>query len=498
VREPSVSAVATPADRAVPRPVAAGSYGVPRWLAIGVTAVSAVVFYVMSTHGSLNPLYENSGAPFSSVFFFAQAQGLIHGHLNVRPDQLSGECFVYHAQCLGYFGLTPSLLRVPLLPLLDAINHSLTPVYMTAALTLAVGSTMAILSHVLSTVRRTPLLTFLVGAVALTLGPASVLEMISRPAVYEEAIAWSVAFALFGVYCFLRWWSGPRTLWACLLVLSLVLSTNSRPTTLPLGVVLGAGIFIRLLRERWEPARERRALVFAWTVALLPIATCLGVYWIKFHMAIPNILLNQQMSGPGAAPWWLAIRRVDHNSLQGLRFIPTGVYNYLRPDAIAFGSGFPFVDFRFGPTAPPGLIGIPTGGVYLEPFTSLPDAMPLAILLILVGIGYGIVRARRRGVGLRTGLVNLLHSPMTYCIAGTLASAAVALTGSFLTNRYLGDMFPAVALCLIAATRVLAEPAAALSGRRAILVGVGASVLVLWALLVNLGLEYRLWWHSVP
>jgi hypothetical protein len=484
--------------RTVPRPVEAqDAYGLPRWLTLGVTAVSAIVFYVMATHASFNPLFENTGAPFSSDFFRAQAHALVHGHLNVQAQQLPGECFVYRGQCLGYFGLTPSLLRVPLLPLLDAIGHTLTPVYLAAALTVAVGSALATASHLLSHVRRTPLLTVLAGAIALTLGPASVLEMITRPAVYEEAIAWSVAFAMFGVYCFVRWWSEPRPSWAVLLVLSLALSTNSRPTTLPLGAILGVGIFIRLLYERWEPARERRTLLFAWAVALVPIATCLGVYWIKFHALIPNILLNQQMSGPGAAPWWLAIRRVDHNSLQGLQYVPTGVYNYLRPDGIAFASGFPFVNFRFGPSAPPGLIGIPTGGVYLEPFSTLPDDMPLAILLVLAGISYAVHRTRRRGVGLRTGVATLLRSPLTYCILGALASAGVALTGSFLTNRYLGDMFPAVALCLIAAARALAQPAAGLSGRRAVLIGAGAIVLVGWALLVNLGLEYQLWWHTV-
>ena len=493
-----MSAVAALASRAAPRRAAPGAYGLPRWLTIGVTAASAVVFYVMTTHGSFDPLYENPNAPFGSMFFLAQAHALIHGHLNVAPAQLPGECFVYRGQCLGYFGLTPSLLRVPLLPLLDAISHSLTPVYMTAALTLAVGSALAIASHVLSHVRRTPMMTFLAAAIALTLGPASVLEMITRPAVYEEAIVWSVAFALFGVYCYLRWWSNPRLLWGVPLVLSLMLSTNSRPTTLPLGVVLGVGIFVRVWNERWAGARERKTLLFAWAVALLPIASCLGVYGLKFHTAVPNILLNQQMSGPAVAPWWLAIERVDHGSLQGLRYIPTGVYNYLRPDGIAFFSGFPFVDFRFPGMASPHLIGIPSGSLYLEPFSTLPDDMPLAIVLVLAGIVYGIHRARRHRIDPRRAIATALRSPMTYCIVGTLGSAAVALTGAFLTNRYLGDMFPAVALCLIAAARGLAQPAVGLSGRRGVLVAVGATVLVLWALLVNIGLEYQLWWHTVP
>jgi hypothetical protein len=493
-----VSAVAAPPGPAVPRRVQEEARGLPRWLTIGVTVVSAVVFYVMTTHGSLNPLFEHPEAPFGSDFFRAQAHALIHGHLNVEPAQVPGECFVYQGKCFGYFGLTPSLLRVPLLPLLDGIHHSLTPVYMTAGLTLAVGSSLAIASHVLAQVRRTPLMTVLAVAIALTLGPASVLQMITRPAMYEEAIVWSVAFALLGVYCFLRWWAQPRALWAILLVISLVLSTGARPTTLPLVVLLGAGIFIRIWSERWDSARERKTLLFAWTVALLPVVTCLGVYWLKFHTAIPSILLNQQMGGPGAAPWWLAIRRVDHNSLQGLRYIPTGVYNYLRPDGVAFVSGFPFIDFRFPGLAAPQLIGVAKGGLYLEPFSTLPDDMPLAILLVLAGIVAGAYHARQRGLALRTELSMLLRSPLTYCVLGTLASAGVALTGAFLTNRYLGDMYPAVVVCVVVAARALGRPAAALSGRRGVLVAAGATGLVAWALFANLGLIYQLWWHTVP
>jgi hypothetical protein len=337
----------------------------------------------------------------------------------------------------------------------------------------------------------------LAAAIALTLGPASVLEMITRPAMYEEAIVWSVAFALLAVYLFLRWWAQPRALWAILLVLSLVLSTGARPTTLPLGVLMGVGIFIRIWSERWNPAQERNTLLFAWMVAVLPIASCLGVYWLKFHAAIPSILLNQQMGGPGAAPWWLAIRRVDHNSLQGLRYIPTGVYNYLRPDGIIFVSRFPFVDFRFPVTAMPQLIGIPKGGLYLEPFSTLTDDMPLAVLLVLAGIAYSGRQARRRGALLRSEMAAVLHLPLTYCVLGTLASASVALTGAFLTNRYLGDMYPAVVVCLVVAARALAEPAAALSDRRGALVAGCAGVLVIWALVANLGLEYQLWWHTV-
>ena len=94
--------------------------------------------------------------------------------------------------------------------------------------------------------------------------------------------------------------------------------------------------------------------------------------------------------------------------------------------------------------------------------------MPLAIAPALAGIVYGIHRAcstpHRPAQGDRG---TALRSPITYCIVGTLGLGRGRPHGAFLTNRYLGDMFPAVALCLIAAARGLAQPAVGLSGRAA-------------------------------
>ena len=354
-----------------------------------------------------------------------QAQSIVHGHLYVSPTQLPAECFLYHGRCFGYFGLTPSLLRIPFLPLLDDANRGFTPVYMTLALTLAVGSAMGILSQALANVRRTRLMTFLGIALVISLGPASVLDLITRPGVFEEAIAWSVAFALLGVYCFLRWWSTPRWWWMALLVVSLVLSTNARPTTLPLGVALGVGIAVRSMLRRHEGSRVR-ALLTAVIVAIVPVATCLGVWWLKFDSLQPSLLLHQQIGGPAATPTWLAIRRIDHNHLEGVRFVPTALVAYLRPDGIALTSGFPFVNFqiRAAAGAPCSLAGRPPGSMYIEPFSTITDDMPIVLIAVIGALFYGVREARRRGVGLRTSVVEVLGSPWTYAILGTAASAA--------------------------------------------------------------------------
>ncbi len=124
--------------------------GLPRAVVIGVTLTTVVVFYVLATHGSFNPASEQVQPGFADHFFLAQARAMVDGHLYVAPPLLPGECFIYHHRCLGYFGLTPSLLRLPFLPLLDHANRSYTAVYLTVALTLAVGSALAVVSRLVA------------------------------------------------------------------------------------------------------------------------------------------------------------------------------------------------------------------------------------------------------------------------------------------------------------------------------------------------------------
>jgi hypothetical protein len=463
--------------------------GLPRIIPVAVTVASALIFYVLATHGTLNPLYEQPQGGFAGRFFFAQAQAMVHGHLYVDPSQLPGECFTYGGRCYGYEGLTPSLLRIPLLPLLNATNRAFTPVYMTLGLTLAVGSALAIVGRVLSQVRETVLTDYLYFALALSLGPASVLVLISRPALYEEPIVWSVAFALLGIYCFLRWWSAPGWKWATLLTVSLVLAANARPTTLPLGVVLGAGIAIRAFWNRRAGERLRPDLLLAAAVAILPVATCVGTWWLKFHHLVPSYLHNEQIA---TQPWWLAIRRVDHNQIQGLRYIPTTLLAYVRPDGVALTSSFPFVNFA-GKVA---YLGIPSGSMYLEPFTTLPDDMPLLLAIVIGGLATWVVSARRAGIGMRVLAGRLILSPMTYCLIGTAASVGVMLSNAFITSRYLADWFPLVVVAFAAALPSLARFAPRLSGARAVGVAAAVTLLLAWSFLVNMGLDYQYWWHT--
>lgn len=487
--------------------------GLPRWIAGVTLAFSAVLFFAFATHGTFNPLYQVLGPGYADDFFSAQAHSLVHGHLAVNPAQLPGECWIHDHRCYGYFGLTASVLRLPFLAFIPAAHESLTVIFLTVALLLSVGSALAIIYRVLAQVRRTRLTTFFGLALAIGLGPGSLLIMIDRPAMYEETIAWATGFALLGIYCFMRWWDDRRRVWGAALVASMVLGANARPTVVAVAVVLGAGIVIDAL-VRWrhgtaagadrrgaaeDRGLPRRQILLGLAVAVLPVVTCFGVYWLKFHTFLPSQLFDQQVSGPEASPYWLALRRVDHNSLSAARFIPTDLLAYIRPDGLAVQSSFPFVDFRFGPATGLGLsyLGLPVGGILVEPWSTLPDDMPWAVVIVVAALAYCARRYAARGLKLAPVLRSLLRSPMTYCIVAGLGAWAVTLTQCYITNRYLTDAMPLIVVAVAASARVLAPSITSLTGRRAAAFIGAVTVLVVVSLLINVGLEYRDWWNVV-
>ena len=77
---------------------------------------------------------------------------------------------------------------------------------------------------------------FIIGAVAL--GPGGTLMFVTRPAVYEEAIAWSVAFILLAMNQVWAWHSGERRSLVPA-VLFAIAAANARPTAAVTSGVLG-------------------------------------------------------------------------------------------------------------------------------------------------------------------------------------------------------------------------------------------------------------------
>ena len=457
---------------------------------------SAIAFYYLATHRTWRLTYERPEAGYASRYFLAQARSMASGHLAVSPSDLPGECYVRAGACFGYFGITPSLLRLPVLPLVDSRTTSLTPVFITAALSLAFASMLVIMLHI--TGGRVPRRALpLVLAVAGAIGPAGLLIHLTRPAVYEEAIAWSVAFACLSLFSFLKWWDRLEAKWLALLVISLTLSTNARPTAIPMVIVLALGVAGRAWRsgaDRGEDRAIRRRVDLRQAggillVFLCPILTAIGVYVIKVHRAIPDMRLNEQLE---FAPWWVDILRINGDHTIGAIFILTSALAYVRPDALIFTRSFPFVDFRFPTTQSITYLGgLPSGGAYVEPVSSVPIDAPLCVVLIAVATFLAVSALRRTGP-LR--LTNPFHSPMAVGIIAASSALIVTLTNVAITDRYLGDFYPVVALGSLWALRRCMGPFTRLQRSARLFLEVLLVVGVAWGGLVNWALAHRIGW----
>jgi hypothetical protein len=286
-----------------------------------------------------------SPAGYSSNFFSAQSSSILHGRLWVNPADLPAECFVYNGQCFGYFGITPSLLRIPLVAQLRS-NSVQTPagftnVMLSAALILGIASSIWLVDFYLSKYsltddrlqivknRSSLLLSKTNYLIAILMaGPGNLLLQIARPAAYEEAIAWSIAFFLLAVICVLQYFEYSRVRYLYFSTLFMTLSANSRPSiylasfTLPLFIWL----IIRWFRPNLMNQITARSLI---AMFVLPFTTASIICYLKFKTIFPALTLNQQVP---EAPHWEAIYNLNGGRDVSTRFIPTNLLIYFNPN----------------------------------------------------------------------------------------------------------------------------------------------------------------------
>jgi len=488
------------------------------WIAI--LAMIPLVFYYTS-RGTWDPRHQTVDAAWSAGFFAAQAESMLHARLDVKPHDIIGECFEWNSLCYGYFGITPSVLRIPILGILRYLHSALTPLYLGFAVILAYWAALQMIQRSLR--ERADLarpqalaLGYLILA-ALALGPGGNLVFVTRPGVYEEAVAWSVAFVLLALNHVWAWHSGARR-GLVPAVLFGIAAANARPTAATACGVLGL-VVVALWHFRDSRAAggeddtatgrrpdrvvkpsesRRRVLAAALCLSLLPGLTAAGVFWLKFRTPIPSPLLNEQYS-KGAH--WKAILQRNGDRTAGLVFAPTELVAYFRPDALIRRGDWPFFDFRFPEEPILWVPPLPEGGAYVEVVTSLTATMPLPWIVNLLVAAWLGVAAWKLAVAGRRGTPSS-HAPTLtreewIFAVGLLASAAamavLIVTTVGITNRYLCDFFATSAVGVALGHRVIL-PLLARRPTVGAATGLVALLLVGWSIVVTLSLMTRLVW----
>lgn len=434
-------------------------------------------------------------------FYDAQARALFHGRWDVPPEVLSIEAFEVDGRTYMYFGPVPALLRMPILAVTDALDGRLTQLSMLVAFAVTMLGVTRLSWRIRTFVRGdaavhrreavvTALFTFGAGAgtVVLYLG--------SQAVVYHEAILWGIAWALLAYDALIGFLVHPRVrtlAWAsgfATLAFLTRASVGAGPVV-ALGLAVVAVAVARLAGDETRvPAlvravapgvevRPATRLVGVGIVAVLvPLVLYAGVNLVKFGELYRLPLERQVFSD--LDPARQAALADNDGSLFGLKFVPTTLWQAVRPDAIELQRAAPWITF---PRAPADVIGDVTFDT-LDESSSVTATMPLLVVLGVVG---AVVVVRARPV--RDAEVAALRLP----VLGGVAGLGATLTIAFVAHRYLGDAFPPLLLLALAGLHACGRRFAGDLRPAVVATGVAFLVLGAWGVAANLGLavEYQ-------
>lgn len=414
-----------------------------------------------------------------SNFYDLQARAMFAGHLYVTNGSFGQETFIHDGHHYTYFGLFPSLLRMPILLFTHSLDGRLTAPSILLSWVVTGVFSVLLLWRVRLLVRGPVALGWAEATtygvlVATILGGSVLVYLAASPWVYSEDIAWSVALTIGSLFALLGILEAPswkRVVLAGALILAASLTRGSSGYGCVVGALLASAWFAS---GRGEHANRR----WWWPVLLagvVPLVLASAVSWAKFGIPYGYPLHDQVYFN----------RFLKHikGSYFSARYLPTTIATYLGFHGLNLSPVFPFVTL---PTYPARAVGnVPLFGT--QEVSSVPESMPLLFLLTIVGL---IAALRRRAV-LRARITVI---PL---IAAAAPCAAILIFG-FLDNRFLGDFVPFLVLgSAVGAVDLWRRLDGARSATRRIAVGLIAA-LGLFGIVANMGIASTPtgWWTS--
>jgi hypothetical protein len=472
--------------------------------AVGIV-ISAIGFAWMVTDGTFRFL---QSVPFSD-FYDVQARSWLRGTWSMPANVLSIEGIRTGSRTDMYYGPVPSLLRLPVLVVTHRFDGRLTELSLLVAFLVALTFASLLSWRIRGLVRGAAevsrLEAGLTGALVVVIGLGSVFFFLGATAmVYEEAEMWGAALALGAFFALVGFLDRPsaRRLVATGVLTTLALLTRGSVGAGPLVAIglttvvyLSSAVAMRA--PRWRPAGRRLARAFGVRVAeaparigagllaviVIPVAIYVAINEVKFNAPF-NIPVNHQVASFENAHRQ-AVLAANGGSLFGLKFLPTNLLQFIRPDALSFTRLFPGVVF-------PGRALVLGHLVYdsRDWASSVPSSMPVLFILALLGI---VLIFRSARLPERAGdipaaaepapLLTTTAAPGTAALrlplVGAAAGTAGILTIAFIAERYLADAMPFLLLAGLAGWHGLLRSWARIP---AVPRKVGATFLVLLAL----------------
>ncbi len=265
-------------------------------------------------------------------------------------------------------------------------------------------------------------------------GGSALVFVAASPRVYQEDIAWSAALTIGSVFALIGVLERPsrgRVVASGLLVLATALDRSPTGYACIVGALLIA-VWFGVGRAGEE--RRRWAGPMA-AVGIGSLAVMAFVNAMKFGAPFGLPEADQVWTHVNAHR--RAYLAANGGSPFNLSYLPTTLWAYFRPSGLSVSSVFPFLTL---PTAPAGAVG----NVVLDqtyPTASVPASMPLVFLLAC----WGVVTS------FRPHAIEALRGVRLVLVATAAGCAGVLLFG-FITERYLADFLPFLALAAMIGT----------------------------------------------
>jgi hypothetical protein len=384
-------------------------------------------------------------------FYDLQAHSFADLRWDVPARPLGIEAFLIDGKAYTYYGPWPAVLRLPVALVTHSLDGRLTQLSMLLAFAVALLFTARLTHRIRVLVSPGDAATraerWCVAAFVFLVGAGSVLLFLaSRAFVYHEAELWGAALAIGAFEFVVAYATAPnrRDLVLASGLASLAFLTRGSVGAGPvaaLGLLFAAGLWAPTRRWVGLPDDERGPArwVPLGVAVVVPLALYAAVNYAKFGSLFSLPLDEQYFSQINAAR--RAALDANGGSLFGLKFAPTTIVQFLRPDALRLDSLFPWIAF-------PPRAHVFGGATFdtLDISSSIPSSMPALTVLAIVGL-IGVVRPPRTdGPTLR-----VLRAPVLGAVAGSLVTVTIA----FVAHRYLSDFVPLLVLLAAAGVHLV-------------------------------------------
>ncbi len=400
-----------------------GPTGVRRFQAVCVvTALLACVPYLWVLwdlwNGSLNPLRVNGTDRLP--MYDEQARAIMHGHLWVPDGSIGFEDFIANGHQYTYFGIFPSLLRIPVFLLTSSLDDRFFGLSIFGAW-IATAVFCALLLWRLRIVLRGEVelgwleaATYGVLLAAILVGSV-LIYLASRPDTFDEDEAWSVALACGSLFALVGIVERPS--WRRIILCGvLVLLTNLNRSTTGYAAILAT-----LLIAGWfglgRAGPDRRSWAIPLMAAgLVPLVVGCFIDEAKFGLLFGAPFSKQQVYQ------FYHYGRVNGGQYISLHWLPDTLRYYIDPANFGVTSVFPY-------------IVLPEGGPAALFGGDLTANVPLSAPLLVVSGFWGVVTAFARGRPKEYGALRLL----LIASASTIASMMVF---GWIFERFTADFLP--------------------------------------------------------